>query len=303
MDRRTPTSGFGAPKASSGVPALLELEDQAARQRLARSSEAAAAAAVTLDSKIARFLHGIYSLSGIDGHETLFPQPPVPDEVLKTLVDALNARKQAKREGNEENVGGRISTSTVEGYFKKLREKGSLTLNGSKGFAPLFLKLWSGLPYIQTSSASKKGIRSELQKLGTELSRDECIRLDKDRRKKDINGNMVVSYTDAQAKPAGMYWKNSCDVVLTITEPENEGKEEARGGRRKSRKLGNTFNRCVKSVRKTVKARKGSSKESAAIAICTKSVLHTRGKTMKRYRKGRLITQKKFRGGNWGTCS
>ena len=72
-----------------------------------------------------------------------------------------------------------------------------------------------------------------------------------------------------------------------------------KAGRRKSRKLGNTFNRCVKSVRSTVRARKGSNKESAAIAICTKSVLHTRGKTMKRYRKGRLITQKKFRGGCW----
>lgn len=69
------------------------------------------------------------------------------------------------------------------------------------------------------------------------------------------------------------------------------------GGRKKSRKLGNTFNRCVKSVRKTVRARKGSTRESAAIAICTKSVLQTRGKTLKRYRKGRLVTQKKFRGG------
>jgi hypothetical protein len=69
------------------------------------------------------------------------------------------------------------------------------------------------------------------------------------------------------------------------------------GGRRKSRKLGNKFNRCVKSVRSTVKARKGSNKESAAIAICTTSVLQTRGRTMKRYRKGRLTTQRKFRGG------
>lgn len=65
----------------------------------------------------------------------------------------------------------------------------------------------------------------------------------------------------------------------------------------KSRRVGNVFNRCVKSVRKTVKARKGSTKESAAIAICTKSVLQTRGRTMKRYRKGRLVTQKKLRGG------
>ena len=74
------------------------------------------------------------------------------------------------------------------------------------------------------------------------------------------------------------------------------------GARRKSRKLGNKFNRCVKSVRQTVRARPKSTKESAAIAICTKSVLQTRGRTMKRYRKGRLITQKKFRGGN-GRCS
>jgi hypothetical protein len=52
------------------------------------------------------------------------------------------------------------------------------------------------------------------------------------------------------------------------------------------------FDKCVKTVRKTVKARKGSNKESAAIGICTKSVLQTRGRTMKRYRKGRLTTQK-----------
>lgn len=65
------------------------------------------------------------------------------------------------------------------------------------------------------------------------------------------------------------------------------------GGRRKT--LRTKFNHCVKSVRKTVKARKGSNKESAAIAICTKTVLHPRGRTLKRYRKGRLLTQKKLR--------
>lgn len=56
----------------------------------------------------------------------------------------------------------------------------------------------------------------------------------------------------------------------------------------------------MKSVRKTVRARKGSNKESAAIAICTKSVLQKRGRTMKRYSKKRLLTQKKFRGGILG---
>ena len=64
-------------------------------------------------------------------------------------------------------------------------------------------------------------------------------------------------------------------------------------GGRTSRKLGTKFNRCVKSVRKTVKARKGSTKDSAAIAICTTSVLHPRGRTIKRYRKRRLTTQRR----------
>lgn len=62
-------------------------------------------------------------------------------------------------------------------------------------------------------------------------------------------------------------------------------------------RLSSKFNKCVKSVRRTVRARKGSTKESAAIAICTKSVLQKRGRTIKKYRKGRLTTQKKFRGG------
>ena len=57
------------------------------------------------------------------------------------------------------------------------------------------------------------------------------------------------------------------------------------------------FERCVRSVKRTVRARKGSNKKSAAIAICTKTILQKRGRTMKSYRRGRLITQKKFRGG------
>jgi hypothetical protein len=71
--------------------------------------------------------------------------------------------------------------------------------------------------------------------------------------------------------------------------------QSSKGGLRTQ--LSSKFNRCVKSVKKTVKARKGSNKESAAIAICTKSVLQKRGRTMKRYTRKRLVTQKKFRGG------
>jgi hypothetical protein len=58
-------------------------------------------------------------------------------------------------------------------------------------------------------------------------------------------------------------------------------------------KIGAKFSRCVKSVRKTIRPRKGSNKESAAIAICTKTVLFPKGKTIKRYSKKRLITQRR----------
>ena len=62
-----------------------------------------------------------------------------------------------------------------------------------------------------------------------------------------------------------------------------------------AKRLANTFCRCIKSVRKTIKARKGSTKEQGAIAVCVKSVLQTRGKTLKKFRCGpkqRLRTQK-----------
>jgi hypothetical protein len=64
------------------------------------------------------------------------------------------------------------------------------------------------------------------------------------------------------------------------------------GGRRRKSQT-KRFGSCVKAVRKTVKTRKGSSKESAAIAICTTSILYPRGRTIKRYRKDRLLTQKR----------
>jgi hypothetical protein len=61
------------------------------------------------------------------------------------------------------------------------------------------------------------------------------------------------------------------------------------------------FCRCIGKVRRTVKLRAGQkrtakAKESAAIAICVKSVLQTRGRTLKKFKcgKGRgpkLITQ------------
>ena len=57
------------------------------------------------------------------------------------------------------------------------------------------------------------------------------------------------------------------------------------GARGRSRKmLANKFCRCIKAVRKTVKARSAAKKESSAIAICVRSVLGTRGRTLRKFR-------------------
>ena len=62
-----------------------------------------------------------------------------------------------------------------------------------------------------------------------------------------------------------------------------------------ARKLNQTqrFCKCIKKVRKTIKNEKG------PIAICVKSVLQKKGRTLKRFtcgKKGRVITQKALRG-------
>ena len=58
------------------------------------------------------------------------------------------------------------------------------------------------------------------------------------------------------------------------------------------------FCKCVKGVRRTVKLNKknAQSKEGAAIAICTRTILFPRGRTLKKLRcgkKGKLVTQKR----------
>lgn len=66
-----------------------------------------------------------------------------------------------------------------------------------------------------------------------------------------------------------------------------------------AKRLANTFCRCIKSVRKTLKARKGSTKEQGAIAVCVKSVLQTRGKTLRKFRCGpkQSLKTRKYLGG------
>ena len=56
------------------------------------------------------------------------------------------------------------------------------------------------------------------------------------------------------------------------------------------------FCQCIKKVRRTLKGNyKKQQKESRAIAICVKSVIQTRGKTLKKFKCGKipkLTTQK-----------
>ena len=59
------------------------------------------------------------------------------------------------------------------------------------------------------------------------------------------------------------------------------------------------FCKCINSVKKTLKLRKGkrgdAAREKAAIAICVKSVLQTKGRTLKKFscrKAAKIITQK-----------
>jgi hypothetical protein len=78
--------------------------------------------------------------------------------------------------------------------------------------------------------------------------------------------------------------------------------------RKASRKtLAQDFCRCIKKVRKTIRLKPGqpktaTAKEAAAIAVCVKAVLQTRGRTLKRFKclpKPELTTQslRKQKGG------
>ena len=53
--------------------------------------------------------------------------------------------------------------------------------------------------------------------------------------------------------------------------------------RKANKNLTKHFCKCIKKVRTKIKPTKGT-KEQAAIAICTKSVLQTKGKTLRKFK-------------------
>jgi len=59
-----------------------------------------------------------------------------------------------------------------------------------------------------------------------------------------------------------------------------------------------TFCRCVKKVKKTLKAREGSTKEQGAIAVCTNSVLQSKGRTLRKVRcRDKVLETQPMKGG------
>jgi hypothetical protein len=102
-----------------------------------------------------------------------------------------------------------------------------------------------------------------------------------------VSNTIHQRYPDLASAPPNTGSALRATVIQTLTRMARM----TGGFRRKSQTA--RFNRCVKGVRKTVTPRPKSTKEAAAIAICTKTLLHSKGRTLKKYRKGkRLMTQK-----------
>ena len=64
---------------------------------------------------------------------------------------------------------------------------------------------------------------------------------------------------------------------------------------RKTRKLSKDFCKCIKSVRVSIKPKRGT-KEQAAIAVCVKSVLQSKGVTLRKFNcKKKQLTTRRLR--------
>lgn len=110
-------------------------------------------------------------------------------------------------------------------------------------------------------------------------------------RRLDARANGVVS-----ANPEEDAMTADDQMTLAVYEPEPPLRWLGRSGGAKRKSQTAKFCRCIKQVRKTIRPRKGSTKESAAIGVCVRSVLHSRGRTVKKFKCGktsRLVTQKR----------
>jgi len=138
--------------------------------------------------------------------------------------------------------------------------------------------------------AEKEGLRASRELLRNAASARESVRLTIVRSIQAQLVDILTGLSPPQSQGAPL--QRSLAVEIPPRPDFWSENFDLEGGRRRKSQA-KRFGSCVKAVRKTVKARKGSNPESAAIAICTKSVLFPRGRTIKRYRKGRLLTQKR----------
>jgi hypothetical protein len=106
------------------------------------------------------------------------------------------------------------------------------------------------------------------------------------------DGSIVLDETEPYSNAVASLSEADTNRLLRAYNQSYDSYTQRGGFRRRSQTA--RFNRCVKGVRATVKPRPKSTAESAAIAICTKTILHRKGRTLKKYRKGkRLMTQKR----------
>ena len=184
---------------------------------------------------------------------------------IKALISAIDRMKAKKSEGDRYNKGTGINTNDARNLLADLDADKALTLTPTK-FKSLLEKLVNAKEFVEDGETAPTA-----QPYTADSVEDDDARAEEYYALRTPGARLAAS---ASLPPAARGFRI----------------QGTRTAGRKSSKIGNKFNRCVKSVRMTVRARPKSTKESAAIAICTKSVLQTRGRTMKRYRKKRLIT-------------
>jgi ribosomal protein L29 len=149
---------------------------------------------------------------------------------------------------------------------KDLFESKNMTTNGTIAAIDKWVSAIDALRSPQTEE-----LRSQLISKKKELIRDEAFGA--------LNEH---SFVDRVFERPPSLAKLLDSMAKSFSAPKDVRRATLEGSSRPYRKK---FERCVKTLRKKLP------KESSAIAICTKSVLHSRGRTMKRYKKGRLITQ------------
>jgi len=102
-----------------------------------------------------------------------------------------------------------------------------------------------------------------------------------------------VDRVDKNATPTSISPIGEANALTPVSLTSKVG-----GVRNRKLSQGRRFCKCIKTAKKTVRALPGVTPERGAIAVCVKSVLQTRGRTIKRFKCGkkpRVLTQRLLR--------